>query len=360
MPQHLTLKIDLSAPVTLRTAASSVMAFFRWWGGQLRDAAPTLLRQTFFCFEPGTTLDVRDALWRIDFAGGGRFAATLDPNLSDDDLALSASRILPEGLPTSLNVILPGDTALIRRINTPSTAARHFRSVAHLQLDRLSPFRSDDVLFDCRQVVSDEEDDQNCVIEVAILPKATLHALERRLRKLDWAVRHFEIGDTGFVISPTGMQWTRQRQRLAFLAVFAALAWIAAVWLGPLFRDEKIASLKANIAALENSVDRSTQVRQALQRYDLPDAALSNDRANSADILLALTKAFPDDTHLSFLSLKRGQIAMRGETASNAPLRQILEQTGLFTKTSLFIEQKGGDFRVEGVLRATKPRRPAG
>lgn len=351
MPQIVTLEVDLNAPVTIDRLSSALPLFFRWWAEQLIDIAPASWRRAFQSLVTVTRLDVRQTLWTLFRTGGNELAATLDSSQSDEDLKRSFARLFPEGLSSSAEIILPSDVALIRRISVPAAASTRLRSVARLQLDRLSPFRGEDVLFDCRLVNPGEMANAECPVDIAILPKATLHLLENRLRQIGVVPSRFRIGDTGFAVKASGIRWTPQRQKQALLLMAAGIVWGSFVWLEPIMRDNEIASLQTEIAALAPEATHAEEIRQALGRYQLPPAALSANRARSLDILLILTRTLPDEVHLTSATFTDTNLRLQGHTPSNIGILPLLARTGLFEKKGVTGSQVRDQFTVSGVLR---------
>src|ERR1019366_2761614 len=128
---------------------------FRWWVGQMRELAAPLLRRV--------SNPVRDALllecdptasgpWRLvrHRRGVRTEIATLLPDATDAWRRAFASR--GRGEPA---LIALGRPFLIRRAAVPAAATGNLNSLLRYELDRLTPFSPDEVLFSHRVLPGD-------------------------------------------------------------------------------------------------------------------------------------------------------------------------------------------------------------
>lgn len=352
MPQTINLTIDLNAPVTGDDVRAAIAAFFRWWVEQLIACLPLSWQDGLRSLTAVPCLDMRETVWALTIAGKEDFVATLDGSKPDEDLRDILGKLFPDGLASSVDVVIAPGSVLTRKITVPIAALSRLRSVVQLQLDRLSPFKGDDVLFDCRLVEAAETAAEDIQVEIVIVPKAAVTTLEQRLRRIGLVPSSFRIGDSGFAVKTGGVPWTRQRQIQALLVFGTILVWAAALWLAPLMRDNEIASLQAEVDSLSPQVVRAERLRQALSRYTLPPDALSANRGRALDVLLSLTHTLPDSVHVGSLSLAKNTLSLSGTAPANVPVQKILMRTDLFEKTHVTGDQQGGRFTFAATLRS--------
>ncbi len=351
MPKTLTLEIDFNAPVTLIDVQAALFAFFRWWADQLLELVPGYWKQALQNLMAVPVLDVRHPCWKLSLVGADALIEAPDAALDEDALRQQIHALFPEGVSSSIEVILSPDMAMQRRILVPFMAVKHLRSVVQLQLDRLSPFRGDDVVFDCRLAEPTDTTAAELAVDVAIIPKTTLQGLEQRIRQIGLVPRRFRIGETGMVVKAGGVPWTRQRQTQALFLAAACVIWAAAFGIAPIMRKQETASLQAEISSLAPELARAEELRQELGRYELPGEALSTDRARALDVLLVLTKALPDQVHVTSLTIADNTLMLRGTAPSNMAARALLIRTGLFEQAHITGSQNGGHFRFKMALR---------
>jgi general secretion pathway protein L len=339
--------------VTWNDIRSAFFAFLRWWGSQLIEILPDSWKSALQGLTAVSVLDVREPLWKLAIAGRDRRIATLNGDLVEDELRQQFRRLFPEGMSNSIEVILSPETALLRRILVPAAATNRLRSVVQLQLDRLSPFRGDDVVFDCELGEPCDAPATEVAVDVAIIPKTALQELEQRIRRIGLVPSSFKIGDTGFAVKASGVPWTPARQTQVLLLAAACAIWVAAFWIAPSMNDAEIATLQDEISSLAPEVTHAEELRQELGRYDLPPQALTADRARALDVLLALTRTLPDQVHLTSLALIDRRLTLRGTAPSNLAVRSLLMRTGLFEKSHIAGGQNGDNFSFEMALRPT-------
>ena len=80
-------------------------------------------------------------------------------------------------------VALGPDEALVRRVTMPAATEENLRQVLEFEMDRLTPFRADEVYFDYRVVSRDVAAGQ-LVIQLAVARREAVDARVRELRTL--------------------------------------------------------------------------------------------------------------------------------------------------------------------------------
>jgi general secretion pathway protein L len=342
MSQNITLKIDLNAAVTLADVASGLRAFLRWWTGELLSLLPEKWRQSWCASFQTCSLLIEAQEWRLTYLGGNREDFVFSPQLPAHEVRDGLQRIFGKTLVNSVDVEIPAQNVLFRRITLPAAAASRLNSIVRLQLDRLSPFRGDDVAFDCRVAKTPANalpaTVEEIVAEIVIAPKTYLSELEHKIRKIGLVPRHFKISGSDHVLPCAGLPWTKQRQSQVMYACIGALAWFLAIWIAPIMDDAEITSLNARIAEAAPQVTHAEAIRAELDSYRLPPAALSADRQRALDVLLKLTSQFPDSVHLKAFVLEDQTLTLRGTAASSVNVKRLLAGTHMFSR----IEQLAG------------------
>lgn len=353
MSQDLTLKIDFNAPVNAAGAADAGARFVRWWLTALISFLPLSWQQSLQATLRTPCLVLGKDAWQIALDG----AAVICLNASQPahELREQLEQMAPAALSNSVDVVVPKTDVLIRRISLPAAASKRLKSVVRLQLDRLSPFRGDDVQFDTRICEVSEafsNGSNDIIIDVAIVPKSKLHAVEQKIREVGLVPRLFRVADSTFAFAPTGLPWTKQRQSQALLVLTGIAFWFAAFWLAPVLQEREITSLSNEITSLEPKVRHATAVRDELSRYQLPPQALTSNRARALDLLFELTQQLPKDAHLTNLELVDAQVTLRGSATQSAEVVQLLKKSTLLSHVvPLPNSQNGSQFAVRATLR---------
>ncbi len=316
------LIVDLGAPARLSDLPRLAASFFAWWGGTLRGMLP--LASARARAKPGATLYIRRDRWFIKTAAD-QGALTIETAASDGELA---DRLLLAGnrVPLSrLTVALPPEHVLLRRLELPLMSDAYLRQAVELQIDRLSPFKTDAVRYDARVATRDVERGV-AHVDAAIVPLIRIVPVEQRLRALgieavavdvegkDGALEGFDLRP-----APTPEERSRRRTFNLFLAVAAVAVWILAVvaWNDAGAREAE--AWRARIAELTPAAERSAAVRRRIEAMAAPvTAANAHEPTQMLDILAELTRVLPQTARVVDLRVGGKEIALSG-LAANAP-----------------------------------------
>ena len=252
-------------------------------------------------------------------------------------VAVPAGRVVLDGAPPDaaarrgpVLLSLPGPV-LAREVALPLAAGQGLRTALRCEMDRLTPFRAEDVFWDCRILRRDRARGV-LLVELAMVPKATVAPLLAALRRAglapaglegrlaDGRLRRIPLGEA----DPDGAARARRLVRRAAAACAALALAVAAT---PLVQQslalraagDQIAALRPRMAAVD-----------ALRRRLAGDGgAAAAARAHAGDALAALallTDLLPDDTFLSMLSLQHGRLRLEGQSAAATRLIAALSE----------------------------------
>lgn len=360
MPQDLTLKIDFNAPVTTAGAADAGSRFVRWWLTELIALLPHGWQQSLQATLRTPSLVLGEDEWQIEL--GGDAVICLNASMPAHELREQLEQMAPTALSNSVDVVVSKTDVLIRRISLPAAASKRLKSVVRLQLDRLSPFRGDDVQFDTSicdisEALSSGNVTNDILVDVAIVPKSALRAIEQKVRDVGVVPRLFRVADSSFSFAPSGLPWTKQRQSQALLVLTGIVFWLAAFWLAPVLQEREIASLASEIASLEPKVRHATAARDELSRYQLPPQALTSNRARALDLLFELTQQLPKEAHVTKLELIDAQVTLRGTAPQPAKVMRLLKKSTFITQV-VTLPNPGNGGGSQFALRATLRQSP--
>ncbi len=307
--------------------------FLNWWFDGLKRCLPRRLRDSFgpsgryvlAIVEGGFALQLHDADTVEELA--------LWPSLQDAPLSRWLSgrqRRKP------LILRLPCAAVFTRSVTLPSAAAANLRRVLQFEMDRLTPFVEQEVLFDCR-VIGRQADKGQIDIELAVARKT---AIEAPLAQLEasghpawtvdapglWEEANLLRGATssGTRSTPIGTWWA--------LGLFGTLA-IAALST-PLWQARSVVlELDGRLQQAREQAGTVTRLQRQLDEA----AALTNfvrlrqqERVPTVELLRALTEDLPDDTWLQQLAIRGGDVELQGESARATLLIELLEQSPHF------------------------------
>lgn len=319
---------DLRAPITSGSVRRGLHEFFEWWQGQLLACLPQHWQERLDGMFRVPLLTLGETAWLLTGYNATGETLSIDPNGPMDESYEFLTNPSFRALENGVDVLLPEGDVLIRHITLPAAAIGRLRSVIRLQLDRLSPFRGDDVSFDCQTEGASE--DGTARIEIAIISKSALYDYEQKLRAMGFTPRNFKIPTSSLHFSPKGIPWSKQRQLHVLLAACGFILWIAAIWFAPSAREAEIADLGSQISSMRLMVDKAQAERRELGEYVLPPEAISVDRARALDVLATLTHFLPSDTHLTDLEIDNNIVRLTGTATSTRDVETSLRRTKLF------------------------------
>lgn len=226
-------------------------------------------------------------------------------------------------------VLRPPPAALLeRQVALPLAAEREPDRVLHYEMDRVTPFGSDEVFW--TWAVERRDLAQRRVhLRLSLVPKAGLLPTIEALARAGAAPAVLEAAAAAGPARRIGLRpadsrsrrW-RRRALAASAAGCAALAVAAAVLpfvLQSVERgavDRQVASLRAPVAQVE-------ALRHRLAAAAAGTDVIAAERARVGDplqVLAAITEILPDDTFLTDLTLRGGKLEMTGQSAAAARL----------------------------------------
>ena len=340
---------DMQAPGA-RATPRRVAEFWRWWRTEILRMLPE--RFALLGGSGGAPLA---------FVDGDEFVA-LDP------LAGNERRVSIAGLDAArrraavrsalerlgetrgrARASLRHDEALVRRVTLPAATEENLAQVLAFEMDRLSPFKADEMYFDQR-VVSRDAAAAQIVVELAMARRELVDARVAALRELGVSVQGVALREDArqagaFDLLPSEQRGEREtpRERLVrnVLLGGVALLFVAAlafpVW-------SKREAVKAMLPVVEKArVD--AQATDAVVRELERQAADSNyllARRHSwfpiAAYVEDLSRILPDNTWLQQLDIKTSgkakEVTITGETASSSRLIELIEQSKMLQNAS--------------------------
>ncbi|MBP7418542.1 MAG: hypothetical protein KA911_08060, partial [Xanthomonadales bacterium] len=245
------------ARVRVAYAGTALHRFLTWWGRELAALVPVRVRDWF--------MERREEV-RAGIEGGELVltppapATPLRIALVPEAAAarpLVAQALVRDEEPPAVVLALPGARVLRRTLELPMAAEENLRQVLGFELDRQTPFRAEQVYFDCRVQRRDLAARQ-LVAEFALVPRA---AVDAELATLEAAGVPLEAMDGvdangerfGFNLLPRERRAPRAR---FWLKVNLALAALALLLLGAVMA-QSVANRERALAALEARTDKA-------------------------------------------------------------------------------------------------------
>jgi general secretion pathway protein L len=265
-------------------------------------------------------------------------------------------------------LIIPAGAVLRRRVTLPAPAAENLREVLSFEMDRLTPFKAEDVYYDYRVV----PERGTGSLATGGLGAGSLGAGRALLvdlvvvcrREVDWALdliraaglkpEWLELAgwngeETINLLPRTGGETDRRRYRIAAVLAGIALALITARTSLPLYQQERhLAELDAAVTSARTQALEADRLRAGLDtaiHRERHLADLKRRSPASLDILSEVTRLLPDDTWLASLDMRAGSLSLSGFSANASALIALLEASALLEdvqfRSQVSFEQAG-------------------
>ncbi|PTB02967.1 hypothetical protein C6V82_00050 [Halomonas urumqiensis] len=254
---------------------------------------------------------------------------------------------MPRGL-ARVQLLLDPSLVARRQLVLPLAAEENLRQVLEFEMDRRTPFRADDVVFDWR-VLERSVANHALTLELVVVPRERLKEWRSRLAVLGFAAQCIDVlagqpepAARGLGVdllaseAATGKGGTQRRINRGL--ALAGLCLLVAVLVVPTWRmqlaerqlGDQVEAARADALAVVDRLDvierRHGGLQQLLERRQREPAVVAR--------LAELARVLPDDTWLQQLELGDGRMIVQGESARAAALIERLEASPLLGAAS--------------------------
>ena len=332
------------------SAAHALRHFYNWWSGELAAFVPLRLRPAARFLSDAAFVAIEGKRVQVNCWREGRIERLDDLDLgplpqAEQPLALRAwlSRALAPGAAPAL-LLQPGD-ALSHQIEMPRAAEESLRQAIAFELNRYTPFKANEVYFDCR-VLKRMSGERGLTVQFAVAPKTRVDASLSLLAQA--GVRPAAVvlaDDLSTERMPLNLLPPEQRVNTAprISAANTLLAALALILLGvalalPVWQKQQaIAAINPLVQDAKRQAEGADRLKSELdtlvQTYDFLLQRKHSYPAATA-VIDELTRVLPDGTWLQQLNLrshpKGWEIQLQGETTISSRLASVIEDSPLF------------------------------
>ena len=256
-----------------------------------------------------------------------------------DDGGLPQFRALAGRLRTAGRVVLelPASLLLEQQASLPLAAETALGQVLRHEMDRLTPFRAEDVFWSWA-IAGRDTANGRLLVRLSIVLKAAVAPLVQGLARAGLAPTVLEIPAADGVLrrvglAPPGAEGTRH-PRAVRIGAWACAAFAVAAVVVPVVQQQWVLSkVDDQVAALQPRVALVEGLRRRLAASSNASDLFAAESARSGNALLALaavTHALPDDTYLTEFALRDRKLTLTGRSEAAVRLIGVLaSQSGL-------------------------------
>jgi general secretion pathway protein L len=338
---------EAAASRSLSPARQKLALFWRWWTGELAQAVP----------ERFALLHGASRVPQVSIEGGElvlvepRSAVSADTRVALEALEpgrrQGAVRAILDRAGESrgrARLCLAHHEALVRRVTMPAATEENLRQVLSFEMDRLTPFRAEDVYFDYR-ILSRDPAAATLLVLLAVARRDVVEARVEALRALGVNVQGVTVRDDGPSSSPLDLlpseqrgerESSRDRTLKRLLAVVVVLL-LMAVLAYPIYRKrEAVIAVMPQVGRAQAAASSTDAIAKELERQVADYNFLLNRRHSTPSALAYvedISRLLPDNTWVQQFDLKQigktREVQITGETVSSSRLIEILEQSQL-------------------------------
>lgn len=315
--------------------------FLGWWLRQLAELIPAGWR--------GQEIGGAETVVSVDFGDAARPEALIAVQsrrgedalcraaLDEAGIAAARAELARRRRPGRTVLRLPGAALLEREVALPLAAEWYPSAVIGNDLDRLTPFRREELVWTTETIERDRGRGR-LLVRLSFVPRALFAGWLPALARMGLVPEQIEVAlpngrgrgekaDRGaFLRLPLDRHEgaeRRERRRLRFAVSCVAVLAAAAVVLPFIRQSLAERAVGARIAALRPDVTEVLALRSRIGSAAEGADAISALRVASGDplqALAALTRVLPDDTWLESFTFLHRQLAMTGRSARAARL----------------------------------------
>ncbi|GBQ89358.1 Tfp pilus assembly protein PilN [Gluconacetobacter johannae DSM 13595] len=328
---------------------------FIWWRRQIGEMIPERWRLSRFSARPVIVAALADARLAVSLVRQGTSTPVGGCGLSDgaDDGEATACRqalsdALGGGAPASTVLRLPPGLLMQRDVVLPSATGGSLDTVLGYEMDRLTPFPADRIWY-AYDILRRDPDHKQLHVRLSIVPRAAVAPALAALARVGLRPDVLEDAASRAAIPMRDAATRYGRPRRARMAMIVAAALLPVVAGAAAFWRQSVEQghLAARIALLRPEAEQARVLRRQAEDRSAGAGLIARERRRLGDpmeVLAAVTRILPDDSFLTDLILRQGQLIVSGQAAAATGLIQALSTDPLF-RTPAFVAPVT---RVEG------------
>ncbi|HXZ02416.1 MAG TPA: PilN domain-containing protein [Stellaceae bacterium] len=315
-------------------------AAWRWWSGEIVALVPARWREALASGRERLVLATgEDGSAALIRRGGGKeeLLARLDLDPAQAAAARETLAALRPRLRGATTVLLPADCALRAVVSLPLAAEANLAQVVGFELDRHTPFRSEEV-YRSQQVLRRDAATKRLAVRLTVVPRPLIDAVLAAAQRLGLTLDGVEVAGeprSGNLLpaQPQALGARLPSLALGGLALLAAVLTAGAVLI-PLQRAHRAAdALAAELAEAKGGAEESLRLQKEIDA-EIQESGFLEARKRQApsasEVLYTLTHLLPDDTWLSELELAGGELRITGFAASASSVLALVDQSARF------------------------------
>lgn len=307
-----------------------------WWGEGLYAALPDGLRKLFRSDPPRLVLHMQNdhqvkVLWEQD----GKQQERGDLLLTDEVSVTSFIPAKQTGKSHQIDLRLGKGQVLHMQRHFPEAVRDNLRQVVGYQLDRLTPFTTENALFDARLVQHDKVR-KEVLADIYVTPRHVVDRLERQLTDVGVdKVNIVSVGETGGKVRLAREQEAARANGWSMIPLYLFIGALVLSLFAPLaYKFRRLDQIETALNDVRKASAEQLSVREKLMEAEEALHFLEEKRRKSPvalDVVETLSADIPAHTWLERLTLEGRTLEIRGESGKALTLIDTLEDAAAFS-----------------------------
>lgn len=323
--------------------------FLQWWLGELADCVPPQLRGLFGRDSQKLWILIADKTVIFEHLKGKTVQWLGNLDLSQTSPVAqgeTAREIINAANLRSAEVVvrLPRDNLLRRTVDLPSPALENLREVLTFEMDRHTPFESNEVYFDYRVVGHDNEHKRIKVDLLVVTKDIANHAISL---VNDWGLQPDRLAltsnpdeDEGFNLLPSISEGGRKRPALRISALVGAVACgllALALYLSLAQKQDQLAAQEVALNRIRaEAADADRLTKRVAEITERRNFVMNEKRSQitAIELLNEVTDVLPDNTWVLQFAKRGERMTISGYSVKPSALIALLEQSDMLSQVS--------------------------
>jgi general secretion pathway protein L len=326
-----------------------LQSFFAWWFGELASLVPARLN-------PARRRERHRLVLALDERGIGvsEIVGSRERKLGDVARAGPGQAAQIAGLlrkaqrrASRITLRLAPGMGLRKALDLPLAAQDDLEQLLRFEMDRLTPFRAEDVVF-AQRVLDRDLEQQRIRVELQVAPRVVVEqalAVAAACKVRPTRVELARLESSGPDPDPSGVPALNLLPAVSeaapasrlnrWLALIALLLTAAALAIPLQQQRLTAADLERQIPAAKAAAQQSAQLRDRLDQLDANIRFLGDQKRRIpmlTHVLAELTRVIPDQAYVEQLNVRDGELNLRGLATTPSDLIALLDRSTLFDK----------------------------
>lgn len=338
-------------PASLRQAGAVFRRFLSWWTGELMALMPGRLRCSFRSDGKSLLLRLSGTELTVSQIGAAEPSGACILDLGDRGEAADMLAQWLHGIGSAIpctemrSVLRLRDARSLRRkLVLPLAVEENLREAVSFEIERVTPFKTQDVLFGFRPLNRDTVK-RKLELELTVTPRRPVEDAIAFAGRLGFAPSRVEIEGETEADPPSGNLLPEDsrpppekgaRAASRSLLCMVILLTCAAIYLPVALTERRADLLEEKFAERAHDAEEAARLKTEIAEIEGEAHFLVDRKRQSQTVCQALgevAQVMPDDTWLVELQLNSGEIQLSGFSASASTLVAALEQSGRFSGT---------------------------